>query len=101
MAAIRPRMFDFLQVDDVGLVPFDFRDSGTQVDGRVIRVGVIPALTKLHVELEDAKTAHTNVFIAGKLRLRGNLYSGSAVPSTTQSRASGTWAKNSCKTALR
>ena len=50
--------FDLLQEDDVGFMPPDFRERGAEIDGRPIRIGIVPRLPKLHVELENAEGAH-------------------------------------------
>jgi propanediol utilization protein len=52
------RVLDFLEENDVGVVPTDFRDRRLELEGCVIRIGVIPDLAKLHVELKDAEGAH-------------------------------------------
>ncbi len=58
MRAIRPHMLQFLQHDDIRVMPFNFLDRRLKVNRGVIRIRLIPHLPKLHVKLEYAQTFH-------------------------------------------
>jgi hypothetical protein len=51
-------LFNLLQHDDIGIVTPDFLHRALQADRGKIRILVVPDLTELHVELQDAKRAH-------------------------------------------
>jgi len=51
-------VLDFLQENHVGIMAADFRHRSIEIDRRMIGIRVVPDLPELHVELENAESAH-------------------------------------------
>ena len=51
-------MLNFLQQYDISVLAKNFGNCQIEVDGRVVRVCIIPALAELHIELKNFERTH-------------------------------------------
>ena len=51
-------LFHLLQEHDIGLMAENFADRQVEVDRRMVGIGIVPALSELHVELQDFECVH-------------------------------------------